>query len=63
MANENENRVLGRRGARLVSNEEANGVGGGFQIKTLTPCTADARAMAAGASGADGDAHIPADHC
>ena len=38
MANEN-SRVLGRRGARLVTEIETNAVGGGIRIETETLCS------------------------
>jgi hypothetical protein len=37
----NDNRVLGRIGARNLSDEEINLVTGGFTAHTLTPCIAD----------------------
>jgi len=36
-----DNRVLGRIGARDLSDEETNWVSGGFRVHTLTPCIAD----------------------
>ena len=37
----NDNRVLGRIGARDLSDEETAMVTGGFRNHTLTPCIAD----------------------
>lgn len=36
-----DNRVLGRIGARDLTTEEVNAVAGGFTQHTLTPCIAD----------------------
>lgn len=36
-----ENRVLGRAGARELTQEEVMAVTGAFQIHTLTPCIVD----------------------
>lgn len=47
MTQKKDNRVLGRRGARIVNEQEADVVNGG--IRTLTACSFDARA------GLDGD--------
>lgn len=38
-----DNRVLGRIGARDLSTEEVNLVAGGFRSKTVTPCIVDRR--------------------
>jgi hypothetical protein len=47
MTKKKDNRVLGRRGARIMDEKETSGVNGG--LRTLTACSFDARA------GADGD--------
>lgn len=47
MNKKKDNRVLGRRGARIVNEEETNVVNGG--LRTLTKCSFDPQ------SGADGD--------
>jgi hypothetical protein len=38
-----DNRVLGRIGARDLSAEEVNAVSGGFRAHTVTPCIVDRR--------------------
>jgi len=52
MTTEKSNRVLSRKGARVVTMEEANGVQGASALPTDTPCTYDPR------RGADGDTSI-----
>ena len=41
MSNNNENRVLIRRGARELTEQEVDAVTGAFQRRTLTPCSVD----------------------
>jgi hypothetical protein len=36
-----DNRVLGRVGARDLTNDEVDVVSGGFRVHTLTPCVVD----------------------
>lgn len=48
MKNSNDNRVLGRRGARMITEDEASEVNGG--IITATKCSF-------GPTGVDGDLH------
>ncbi len=36
-----DNRVLGRVGARDLTQDEVNAVSGGFKARTLTPCIVD----------------------
>ena len=38
-----DNRVLGRVGARELTQEEVNAVAGGFTRRTLTPCIVDTK--------------------
>ncbi|HEY6251797.1 MAG TPA: hypothetical protein VI685_17705 [Candidatus Angelobacter sp.] len=47
MTNQNDNRVLNRRGARLLSIAEARNVTGNGHVPTITVCTFDFRARAA----------------
>jgi hypothetical protein len=51
MANENDNRVLSRRNARVVTTEEAVNVTGGAIPHTVSVCTFDLRVARAGGSG------------
>jgi hypothetical protein len=44
MANQNDNRVLVRHGARILSGEEISSITGGFHLPTNSVCTFDARA-------------------
>jgi hypothetical protein len=39
MTNERDNRVLGRIGARELSEQETQNVNGGFRLPTGAPCT------------------------
>jgi hypothetical protein len=38
-----DNRVLGRVGARDLTQDEVNAVSGGFKAHTLTPCIVDTK--------------------
>lgn len=38
-----DNRVLGRVGARDLTQDEMNAVSGGFRVRTLTPCIIDSQ--------------------